>query len=53
MKKGTLFLALWLAVSSFARLNLQDKNKKKNSASNQQANPKVDNSAIHGAARTG
>lgn len=29
MKKGTLFLALWLAVSSFARLNLQDKNKKK------------------------
>lgn len=29
MKKGTLFLALWLAVSSFARLNLQDKNNKK------------------------
>ncbi|GAB6959709.1 hypothetical protein JCM15754A_10440 [Prevotella aurantiaca JCM 15754] len=29
MKKGTLFLALWLAVSSFAILNLQDKNNKK------------------------
>ncbi|MBF1385812.1 M15 family metallopeptidase [Prevotella aurantiaca] len=29
MKKGTLFLALWLAVSSFAILNLQDNNNKK------------------------
>lgn len=29
MKKGTLFLALWLAVSSFVILNLQDKNNKK------------------------